>query len=53
VDVKTFSVKNRKQKENRHFPKTMRTRQVPAQTIRLTAEYTTKNTLTTVKPTKD
>ena len=30
-DVKIFSVRNWTQKENRHFPETMRFREVPAQ----------------------
>lgn len=47
-DVKIFSVRNWTQKENRHFPETLRFREVSAQPWGLTAKYTSENGLSTV-----
>ena len=48
-DVKIFSVRNWTQKENRHFPETVRFREDSVQQGGLTAKYTTENSLPTVQ----
>jgi hypothetical protein len=47
-DVKIFSLRNQGQKENLHFPETLRFREVSAQPCWLTAKYTSENGLSTV-----
>jgi hypothetical protein len=47
-DVKIFSVRNWTQKENRHFPETVRFLDFPVLQCKLTAKYTSENGLSTV-----
>jgi hypothetical protein len=47
-DVKIFSVRNWTQKENRHFPETVRFRDFPVPQCGLAAKYIFENGLSTV-----